>query len=187
MLRTALLLTNQLLATVPNSRLNPWESWFIFNLQKSKQISLTDNIQHLCKRISREGDIQHSWFFLYFLQMNHSIIITTYILYILEQLSLEHLASMSILALSSGQTEPFASLPLSCILLVCLGPPSNLLFVPTIHISHVLPPLTTRWLNTIIQVNHMGAWHLMYNGDIYIHTPHNHHYIISFLILLLHF
>jgi hypothetical protein len=36
--------------------------------------------------------------------------------------------------------------------------------VPTIHISHVNHPLTTGQLNTAIQVNNMGARHLMYNG-----------------------
>jgi hypothetical protein len=52
---------------------------------------------------------------------------------------------------------------------ICLGPPSSLLFVPAIHISHVHPPLTTRRLNIAIQVNNMGAWHLMYNRHTYIH------------------
>jgi hypothetical protein len=79
---------------------------------------------------------------------------------------LQHLANMSILALSSGQTEPFASSLLYHILLVCLGPTRSLLFVPTIHISHVHPPFTTRRLNTAIQVNNMGAQHFMYNGHI---------------------
>jgi hypothetical protein len=78
--------------------------------------------------------------------------------------TLQHLSNTSILASSLGWTEPFTSSLLYCIFLVSLGPPNSLLFIPTIHISHVLPPLTTRLLNTAIQVNNTGAWHLMYNG-----------------------
>ncbi len=57
----------------------------------------------------------------------------------------------------------------TCIFLVCLGPPSILLFVPTIHVSHVHPPLTTRRLNTSTQVNNMAMLHLIYNRHTYIH------------------
>jgi hypothetical protein len=90
---------------------------------------------------------------------------------------------MSIPALSSGWTEPFASPLLYCIFLVCLGPPSSLLFAPTFHVSHVHPPLTTRRHNTAMQVNNMGVWHLIYNGHIYITQ---YYYTISLLILLPH-
>ncbi len=77
---------------------------------------------------------------------------------------LQHLVDTSILASSLGFTESFVcSLPYS-IFLICLGPPSSLLFVPLIHISHVHPSLTTRWLNTDIQVNNMGVRYLIYNG-----------------------
>jgi hypothetical protein len=44
----------------------------------------------------------------------------------------------------------------ACIFFVCPGPPSILLFVPTIHVSHMHPPLTTRQLNTSSPVNNMG-------------------------------
>ncbi len=57
----------------------------------------------------------------------------------------------------------------TCIFLVCLGPPSISLFVPTILVSHVHPPLTTRQLNTNIQVNNMAMLHLIYNGHTYVH------------------
>ncbi len=50
----------------------------------------------------------------------------------------------------------------TCIFLVCLGPPSILPFVPTIHVSGVHPPLPTRQLNTSIQVNNMASLHLIY-------------------------
>ncbi len=40
----------KLFATVPNSRIYLWESWFIFDLQKSKHISHTDHIQQLVNK-----------------------------------------------------------------------------------------------------------------------------------------
>ncbi len=91
-----------------------------------------------------------------------------YILYILERLFLAVPCQYVHSDLVLGLDWALASSLLYCIFLVCLGPPSSLFFVPTIHISDVHPPLTTRWLNTAIQVNNMGAWHLMYNGHIYI-------------------
>ncbi len=53
--------------------------------------------------------------------------------------------------------------------LVCLGPPSILLFVPMIHVSHVHPPLTTGRLNTSTHVNKMAMLHLIYNRHTYVH------------------
>jgi hypothetical protein len=58
-------------------------------------------------------------------------------------------------------------LPTTCIFFVCPGPPSILLFVPTIQASHMHPPLTTRGLNTSTQVNNMGMLHLIYNRHNY--------------------
>jgi hypothetical protein len=49
----------------------------------------------------------------------------------------------------------------TCIFLVFL--------VPTIHVSHVHPPLTTRQLNTNIQVNNMAMLHLINNRHTYVH------------------
>jgi hypothetical protein len=69
-------------------------------------------------------------------------------------------------------------------LLVCLGPPSILLFLPTIHVSHVHPPLTTWRLNTSTQVNNMTMLCLMYNGHTYIHHKN---ITIFFFFTLLHF
>ncbi len=57
----------------------------------------------------------------------------------------------------------------TCIFLVCLSPPSILLFVPTTHVSHVHPPLTTGQLNTSTQVNNMTMLHLIYNWHTYEH------------------
>jgi hypothetical protein len=90
---------------------------------------------------------------------------------------------MSILASSSGQTTGLdctsCQLSSTCIFFVCLGPPSNLLFVPMIHVSHVHPPLTTIWLNTNTQVNNMTMLHLIYIGHTYVH-----HIIINIQLFL---
>jgi hypothetical protein len=56
-----------------------------------------------------------------------------------------------------------------CIILVCLGPPSILLFVPLAHVSHVHPSLPTQQLKTCVQVNNMALLHLMYNSHTYLH------------------
>ncbi len=54
--------------------------------------------------------------------------------------------------------------------LLCLSwPTSILVFFPTIHVSHMHPPLTTRQLNTSTQVNNMAVLHLIYNGITYLH------------------
>ncbi len=53
-------------------------------------------------------------------------------------------------------------LSFTCIFLVCPGSPSILLFVPTIHVSYMHPPLPTRRLNACAQVNNMAMLHYMY-------------------------
>jgi hypothetical protein len=102
--------------------------------------------------------------------------ISIYILYILERLSLAapceyvHPGLVSGLDWALHQLTPILH-P------YCLSwPPSSLLFVPTIHISHKYPSLTTKRLNTIIQVNNMGMQHLMYNRHI---DTYIHHIIIT--------
>jgi hypothetical protein len=65
-------------------------------------------------------------------------------------------------------------------LLVCLGPPSMWLFVPTISVSHVPPPLPTGRLNTSTQVNNMTMLHLMHNSHTYIYTSHKYNYLLLF-------
>ncbi len=74
---------------------------------------------------------------------------------------------------------PSCQPPSTCIFLVCLGPSSILLFVPTIHVSHVHPLLKTGWLNTSTQVNNMAMLHLIYNGHTYVH-----HIIITIQLFL---
>ncbi len=97
-----------------------------------------------------------------------------FILYMLERLSLEapceYVHPGLVLRLDWASCQP---LPYS-IFFVCLRPPRSLLLGPTIHISHVFPPLTTRWLNTVTQVNNMGMLHFMHNGHTY--TSHNYYY-----------
>ncbi len=68
-----------------------------------------------------------------------------------------------------GLDWTFCQLSSTCIFLVCLGPPSILLFVPRIRISLVHPPLTTWQLNTSIQVNNMAILRLIYNNHTYVH------------------
>jgi hypothetical protein len=164
-----------LFPTVWNSRINSWESSFIFNLQKSNN-QAWDQLSVLEKIIIKYEQR--------YIQMTCNIPIfslcTTYnYVHFIHTWAVKHLANMSILALSSGQTESLVSSLPYCIFLVCLGPPSSLLFVSTIHISQVHPPFTTTWLNIAIQVNNTGVPHLMYNGHIYIH-----HTIITIQLLL---
>jgi hypothetical protein len=71
-------------------------------------------------------------------------------------------------------------------LFVCLGPPSILLFVPTTHVSHVHPSLTTGQLNTSTQVNNMAMLYLIYNRHICICTSHNYYYVQLFFTLPLY-
>ncbi len=72
------------------------------------------------------------------------------------------------------------------ILLVCLGPPSILLFVPTTHVSHVHPSLTTEQLNTSTQVNNMAMLYLIYNGHICICQSQNYYCVQLFFTLPLY-
>ncbi len=75
-----------------------------------------------------------------------------------------------VLVLGSDWTS--CQLSSTCILLVCLGPPSILLFVPPFHVSHVHPPLPIGQLNTSIQVNNMAILHLRSNSHTYLHHIH---------------
>jgi hypothetical protein len=51
---------------------------------------------------------------------------------------------------------------LMSVLLVCLGPPSILLFAPTAQVSHSTPSLLTRRLITSVHVNNTAMPHLTY-------------------------
>jgi hypothetical protein len=59
-----------------------------------------------------------------------------------------------------------------CPVLVCLGPPSILLFIPPFHVSHVHSPLPIGQLYTSIQVNNMAMLHLIHNSHTYLHRIH---------------
>ncbi len=117
------------------------------------------------------GNSRHLRFFLF--NTNYIII---YFVHTSVVTFLEHLTNMSVMASSLGQTESLASSS-SCIFLVCLGPPSILLFVPMIHVSHMHPPLPTGQLNTSTQVNNMAMLHLIYNVT--------HIYITKILLFIL--
>jgi hypothetical protein len=64
------------------------------------------------------------------------------------------------------------------IFLVCSGPPSILLFVPTTHVSHSNPPLPAGQLNTSVQVNNMATLHHRYTVT---------HIYITFILLFIPF
>jgi hypothetical protein len=94
-------------------------------------------------------------------------------LYILTNLSgypLQHLANASILASSSGQTEPFPCLKMLSTRLCFFWPTQQhvICLNDDSYFTHSTGPFTTRGLNTFIQVNIMGAQHNMYirNGHI---------------------
>jgi hypothetical protein len=120
--------------------------------------------------------------------INYNIILM-YILYILERLSLavprKYVHSGLVLGLDWTLCHLSSILYLSCLswpthqLVVC----SNGLYFTN---KHVHPPLTTRRLNTAIQVNNMGARHLMYNGHIYgtSHTATMHSFFYTSSTLL---
>ncbi len=120
---------------VPNSRITSWESWFISNLQRNKQLVTKMNHTN-CREV-----IKHEH---WIVQITHNIQVFSFILLTtlypctlytyLSGYPLKHLANMFILASSSGSTELLASSLLYCIFPICLGPPSNFLFVP-----HLMP------------------------------------------------
>jgi hypothetical protein len=123
--------------------------------------------------------VMHLVYYIFRLPKNHEhhdlfIHIYTY----LSGSSLPRLAncpSWSCPWVTSSEPFPQSSSPtLILCQLVCLGPPSSLLFVPTIHISHVQTPFTTRRFNTFIQVNIMGAQYNIYNR-----------HLTTFLLMLL--
>jgi hypothetical protein len=64
----------------------------------------------------------------------------------------------------------------TCVLLVCHSPLSILLFAPTIHVSHMHPPLPTGQLNTSTQVNNKTMLHLIYSTWSHISTSHSYYY-----------
>jgi hypothetical protein len=143
-------------AMVLNSRINSWESWFIFNLQKNKQsvgeksgnVNTSNHGQHnqawanILKQLttSQFSSLYHKW---------HYHILCTY----LSGYFLGARCKLFRHGLVLGLDWISCLLSSTCTFLVCLGPPSILLFVPTIYVSHMQPPLTTGQLNTNTQVN----------------------------------
>jgi hypothetical protein len=109
----------------------------------------------------------HPAYFIFRFTINHDQHFFMYIYTYLSGYSLQHLANMSILALSSGWTETFPCSHLSSFQLVCLGPPSILLFVQRFIFHTYNHPLTIRRFNTFIQVHIMGARYNIYNRHIH--------------------
>jgi hypothetical protein len=48
-------------ASVPNSKINSWETWFIFNLRKNKQNSYMDNILYLLSFFFSNESLFETW------------------------------------------------------------------------------------------------------------------------------
>jgi hypothetical protein len=108
------------------------------------------------------GNSQHLSFPFFLVQITYHILCTYFCSYFLGA-PREYV--LHDLALGLDWTS--CQLSSTCIFLDCLGPPSILLFVPTIHVSHVDTPLTTRRLNTSTQENNMAMLHLIYNRHTY--------------------
>ncbi len=68
----------------------------------------------------------------------------------------------------------------TCISLVCSGPHIILLFVPTILVTHVHPPLSTGQLNTSAQANNMATLHHIYTITHIYSTSHLYYYPFPF-------
>jgi hypothetical protein len=70
----------------------------------------------------------------------------------------------------------------SSVFLVCTGPPSILLFVPTDRVSHLTPSLLSGQLLTNVQVNNTAALHDTH-GHTYIHQKSALLFFFSFTLL----
>ncbi len=131
------------------------ESWFIFNLWKNKHQSMTwksgctgiNNLEH------RRSIVSNSCQPFLTQLCNHKL--CTYLNSYLLGAPREYIHHGLVL----GLDWTFGQLSSTCIFLVCPGPPSILLFVPTIHVSHMHPPMPTGRLNTCTQVNNMAMLH----------------------------
>ncbi len=66
----------------------------------------------------------------------------------------------------------------TCIILVCLGPPSTRCLPLHFMFNTCTPPLPIGQLNTSTQVNNMAMLHLIYNS-FYISTTYAHYYSFS--------
>ncbi len=161
---------------MPNSRIYSWESWFIFNLRKI-------NIIQYCKsglRIKEQSylikdsilQITHDYFFL---EHNYAIIA----LYILER---PFSWSTFRIHPSWPQSRVELKLLLLCfmsILLVCLGPPSILLFTLTTQVSRSTLPTSRPAKHQCSSKQHSYVISYSMYTDIHIH--------ITFILLLVLF
>jgi hypothetical protein len=110
------------------SRINSWESWFIFNLQKNKQVSCAPSTY-----TSPSFNLQ-SW---------SNIMILLYHIYTyLGSYLLQHLANGSISVSFWGKTASLSTRwgYVTSLVWLALVFAINKLFVPTVHTSHIQPP-----------------------------------------------
>jgi hypothetical protein len=156
-----------MLATMPISRINSWESWFIFNLQKNKQVSRAPSTY-----TPHSFDLQYySNIMIYHIKFIHTraaIFCSTSQMGPSQLRSGERLTPLP----RGGYVSPLVRLALVSII--------NKLFVLTVHASHIQPPFYNYYtsLNTSMHVNIMG---LRYDIQIHPHTQTT----IFLLVLLL--
>jgi hypothetical protein len=128
----------EMFATVPDSNINSWESWFIFNLQYYKSDTLNVRDCSILQEYTTLQDIEH-------------IIITVHTW---TAIFLKRLANTSFMALFQAWTEPHSGLSLrACIMLPC---PTQYLAV--YYSGSGFTPnalLQSGWLLTNVQVNNI--------------------------------
>ncbi len=156
---------------MPDSSINSWESWFIFNLQKITAVSYVNQL--LIVDTLQDIPIEYTEM-IQARTHNHD-------LYILEQQS-------SCSTLRIRPSWPRCRLRLS-LLLGSLSEHAScyhaqlsiLLFISMGRVSHLTPSLLSGWLFTSVQVNNI----------IMLHDTHGHTYIhhigITILLFFLHF
>ncbi len=155
-------------ATVLNSRINSWETWFIFNLRKI-------NINQHCNSIMicTNNIFQKLKAFL-----SYETILLQFCTY-LNGLLLGAPRKCVLHGLDPGLNWATCRFCFLSVFLVCSGPPGILLFVPTDQVSHLTPSLLTGWLLTNVQLNNMATLHGTFTT--YIYTSHCHYYPSSSL------
>jgi hypothetical protein len=132
---------------------NTWETWFIFNLRKNKQISHTyDLLYHRSFSFSTNHG-------------NHNF------LYTFIHTWAAILCSTSRICPSWPRPwvrlNPFLARTYLVSILYVLTHPAACCLYQRFIFHTCNPPLTTRQLNTFIQVNILGAWYSMYNEHTY--------------------
>jgi hypothetical protein len=132
---------------------------FFLTCRENKQISRTG-----IKQISCTGNTQHLNIFL--LLLNESQHHNLYLHFIHTWVAIP----CSTLQICPSWPRPQVELSTPLLYPSCLSwLTQQLVICPNDSYFRCAHPLTTRRLNTIIQVNNMGAWYIMYNEHIYIY------------------